>query len=149
MIRYHTKPTLMATRMSSSWNTMMTAYGSTTIGRNPTMSGIRTTSLYSVFENIFFSAIYMSRFFFSGLFRFFFQPPNIFPTSSSFKATSSQCLLEISFPSHATETRNFNVSKTIMHSEIFCDLCSFAVKYVIYESSSKSRNLFSIREPIV
>jgi len=59
------------------------------------MSGIRTISLRSVSETVFFPRPYRSRFFFSGLFKFFFQPPNILPTSSSLRATSSQCLLEI------------------------------------------------------
>lgn len=139
----------MATRTSSSWNATITVCGSTTTGRTRTTSGILAMSSSSVSETIFFSAIYMSRFFFSGLFRFFFQPPNILPISSSFEPTSSQCLLDISFPSHATEIRNFKVSKIMMHSEIFCILSSFPVKYASYDNSSKSRNLFSIREPIV
>jgi hypothetical protein len=71
--------------------------GSTTIGRSLTTSGIRTTSSYSVSETVFFSAsqFHSRRFFFSGLSRLFFQPPNILPVSSSFFATSSQLLVNI------------------------------------------------------
>src|SRR3989344_706175 len=61
---------------------------------------------------------YKSRFFFSEFFKLFFQPPSILPASPSFIATSSYCLLEIILPSQATETRNFNASKTNMLSDI-------------------------------
>lgn len=49
-----TTPTLTATRTSSSWNATTTVCGWTTIGRNLTMGGIRTTSSYSVSETVFF-----------------------------------------------------------------------------------------------
>ena len=45
-----------ATRTSSTSNATTMVCGWTTIGRNPTTSGIRTTSSCSVFETIFFSA---------------------------------------------------------------------------------------------
>ena len=141
--------TLTATRTSSTSNATMTVCGWTTIGRNPTTSGIRTTSLCSVSETIFFPRPYRLRFLLSGLSNFFFQPPSILPVSSSFRPIISQCLLEIILPSHSTEIRNFNVSKTKMHSETFPSLFSFVVKYVMYVSSSKSKNLFSIRVPMV
>ena len=122
--------TLTATRTSSTSNATMTVCGWTTIGRNPTTSGIRTISSCSVSETIFFSATscYMSRFFFSWLARFFFQPPNILPTSSSFNATFSQWAFEMSLPSHATEMRNFRLSNTKMHSVIFSSFFSFSIK---------------------
>ena len=129
---YRTKPIVMAIRMCSNSNATTTDCGSTTIGRNRTTSGIRTTSSCSVSETIFFyrSRPRSERFFFSGLFRFFFQPPNILPISSSLSATSSHCLLEIIFPSQATETRNFKVSKTKIHSDTLSNFLSFSGKWV-------------------
>ena len=40
-------------------------------------------SLFSASERVFFPQFYRLRFFFSGLLKLFFQPPNIFPISSS------------------------------------------------------------------
>ena len=122
------EPTPTATRTSSSSNAMATVCGSTTIGRGLTMSGIRTTSSCSVSETAFFSATSDVVVFLFGIRDIFFQPPNIFPTSSSFSATSSHCLLEMSFPSHATETRNLRVSNTRRHFVTFSIFFSFSVK---------------------
>jgi hypothetical protein len=65
---------------------------------------------------------YNARFFFLGLVRLFFHPPNILPTSSSLSAISSKCWFEISFPSHATDTRNLSVSSVRIHWETLLDL---------------------------
>ena len=92
---------------------------------------------------------YNARFFFWKMERLFSHPPNIFPTSSSLVATSSKCLFEISFPSHATDTRNLSVSSVRMHCDILACLVSLLEKYATYVCSRRSRYLFSIRDPIV
>src|SRR3989344_2258053 len=97
----------------------------------------------------FFPRYISVRFFFSGLLRLFFQPPSILPISPSFTAISSQCLLEINLPSQATDTRNLRPSVIKIHAAIFSAFFSFSVKYVLYDNSSKSKHLFSIRSPRV
>ena len=60
------QPILMAIRTCSSLNAMRTAYGSTTIGRIRTTTGIPTMSSSSLCESIFFPAFIMSGFSFPG-----------------------------------------------------------------------------------
>lgn len=64
------------------------------------------------------------RFFFSKFSNLFFQPQSIRPTSANFSAISSNCLLERSLASHATEIINLSVSKRRIQSEIFSILLS-------------------------
>ena len=84
-----------------------------------------------------------------GLFKLFFQPQNILPISSSLVAISSYCLWEINFASQIMKTKNLRISNLEIHSDSLCDFSSFSLKYVIYESSKRSRNIFSILVPIV
>lgn len=121
----HISQTVTATRTFSTWNAMPMVCGWTTIGRNRTTSGIRRMCLCSASESLFFPPRFYSwRFFFSPVSKFFFQPPNILPTSSSLLATSSICWFDISLPSQATEIRNLRMSKVRIHSEIFSAVLS-------------------------
>ena len=129
--------------MAISWN-------STAIMLGLTISGIVAIGSSSVPESRFFFRGYLkSRFFLSKLFKLFFHPPSIFPISSKLSAISLYCLLEINLASQAIWNRNLRVSSTRIQFEILSAFFSFSVKYVICVNSSRSRNLFSIRAPIV
>jgi len=86
---------------------------------------------------------------FCGLSKLFFHPQNILPISSILIAIFSYCLLEINFPSQAVETRNFRISTVKIHSDNFSAFLSFSLKYEVYDSSKRSRNLSSILAPRV
>ncbi len=47
------------------------------------------------------------------------------------------------------EIRNLRTSNLEMQMDKLCAFSSFWLKYVVYESSSKSRNMFSTLDPIV
>ncbi len=101
-----------------------------------------------VFESTIFSPS-LAGFYFFILSRLFFQPQNILPISSSLFTISSYCLLEISFASHIMETKNLRTSNLEMQTDRLCDFSSFWLKYVVYESSKRSRNMFSTLVAIV
>ena len=86
---------------------------------------------------------------FCGLSKLFFHPQSILPISSILVAIFSYCLLEINFPSQAVDTRNLIISTVKIHSDNFSAFLSFSLKYEVYESSKRLRNLSSILAPRV
>ena len=123
---HHTIRTPLATRTSSTSNATTTVCGWTTIGRNPTTRGILTTSLCSVSETAFFSAISKVAVFLFWILQAFLPTTKHFPYLFKFQShLLAMCVWnEFSFPRH-----RYQEFQRIEHQHTFRYLFAFLLLF--------------------